>query len=127
MAKRYLLEPEVAVALSRGKAIECFLGACEQAGRPGVRHISIRKLDSRVALQIFETQDLRNLGIFDLYEFGPLNSMLESGEADETLEFPSLKACLAFINHQWPSSIERLVNEGVIQDEYAAFVKMQSI
>lgn len=127
MTRRYLLKSEVAAALHRGTTIECFLGRCEHVGLNGVRYISICISDARVVLQVFETQDSRNSGTFDLYEFGPLNPLLEIGEADEVLDFSSLDACLAFVDERWPHSSERFVNEGVIQDEYAEFVNARAI
>ena len=58
MTRRYLLRDEVDGALRRGNSVECFLGSCERAGKPGVRHLSLNLDDGTVVVGLFETQDL---------------------------------------------------------------------
>jgi len=122
MTRRYLLRDEVAAALRRGKVVECFLGRCEREGKIGVRHLAISSTDEVVVARLFETEDLGGPAFLDLYEFGPINRALEHGEPDQSVSFSSLDECLAFIDERWPASGDRLVNEGVLQDEYADFV-----
>lgn len=75
-----------------------------------------------VVARLFETRDLGGPNFLDLYGFGPLNPDLELDEADQISSFPSLAECLAFMDQRWEGSSARLVNEGVIQDEYADFL-----
>lgn len=122
MTRRYLLRHEVDAALRRGKSVECFLGSCESVGKLGVRHLSIDVADGAVIARLFETQDLGSPDFLDLYEFGPINGALEQGDADKVVSFPSLDDCLAFMEQRWHGSSGRLVNEGVLESEYADFV-----
>ena len=126
MTRRYLLKDEVAAAFRRGKAVECFLGPCGRAGKPGVRYIAISGNGATVVARLFESQDLGGPEFLDLYEFGPIDPALEHGEPDESVSFPSLDECLTFMDERWAGSSERLVNEGVLQDEYADFVAARS-
>lgn len=122
MTRRYLLKGEVASALHRGKVIECFLGRCERQGKLGVRHLAIGATGPMIIVRLYETQDIGSPAILDLYEFGPLNRALEHGDPDQCFSFSSLDECLTFINQRWPGSGDHLVNEGVLQDEYADFI-----
>lgn len=126
MTRRYLLKDEVGAALRRGRSVECFLGACGSAGKPGVRLLSMDLADGVFVARLFEMQDLGGPAFLDLYEFAPLDCAVEHGDADQIFSFGSLEECLAFIHQRWPGSSERLVNEGVIQDEYADFVAKRS-
>lgn len=126
MARRYLLRNEVEGALRRGKTVECFLGGFEDAGRPGMRHISLDMDGAAVIARLYESADLGDPALLDIYEFGPLSPSLDLGEADQKLVFLSLDSCLDYMEQSWPGSSSRLVNEGVLQDEYADFVAGRS-
>jgi hypothetical protein len=122
MTRRYLLRHEVEMALNRGKTVECFLGPCGSAKKPGVRRLSIDLVEGAVVARLFETQDVGNPAFLDLYEFGPLNEALGQDDADEVVSIPSLEECFAIIEKRWPGSSGRLVNERILQNEYADFV-----
>lgn len=126
MNRRYLYKDEVAAALRRGKTVECFLGRCERAGTLGVGHISIDITDDMIVARLFETEDMGSPAFLDIYEFGALNRALQQGEPDLIVSFTSLDECLTFMEARWPGSSERLVNEGVLQDEYADFLAGRS-
>jgi len=126
MARRYLLRNEVEGALRRGKTVESFLGGFKDAGGPGIRHISINMNGTAITARFYETADIGDPAFLDIYEFGPLNSSLDHGEADEILDFSSLGDCLDYMEKSWPGSSGRLVSEGVLQDEYADFVAGRS-
>jgi hypothetical protein len=117
MGRRYLTPVEAGAALNRGKSIECFIGPCQRDGRRGFQHCSMRLCEGGVKLSVFETSDL-GLDESDVTEWGPLNSTLELGDADETSTFRSLTECLASMEERWPGSSSKLVNEGMLQDEY---------
>lgn len=118
MGRRYLTQREVESALQRGRTVECFLGSCTREGIAGVRHVSIGMAGETIEMRLFETVDRGSTEFLDLYEFGPLNVSLAQGEADEVHAFASLKKCLATMEIRWPGSVTRLVNQGVLQDEY---------
>ncbi|MEQ1812462.1 MAG: hypothetical protein ABL889_21210 [Terricaulis sp.] len=122
MGRRYLTIDEALFALKRGKAIECFLGPCARGGAHGIRHASITLVGDKIQLRVFETADKGNATFLDLYEFGPLDPSLAPGDADEISAFPTWEACVAAMRARWPERASRLVNEGVLQDEYCDYV-----
>lgn len=122
MSRRYLLTDEVGALLRRGTAVEGFLGACSRDGKQGVRWLSLRSSGEDLELRIYESADIGSSEYLDVYEFGPLNSELQIGEADETFSFADLQSCLAALSRRFPGASERLVNQGIIQDEYADFI-----
>lgn len=122
MARRYLSLWEAAGALRRGKAVECFVGKCERNSEPGVRWLSVHQERAGAVIRIYETAVAEDSGSVDLYSFESLNSELDPGEPDEQISVPDLDACWALLEKQFPGSTARLVNEGVIQDEYADFL-----
>jgi hypothetical protein len=122
MTRRYLDVSEVRFALQRGKAVECFLGACSRNELPGIRWLLLRSQSNGVEVSLFETADLGSEEFLDLYEFGPLDPSLELDKATEEMQFTDLDACLSTLSERFPGSASRLVNEGVVQDEYADFI-----
>ena len=122
MARRYLDASEVQSALQRGKSVECFLGACSHNGVAGIRWFSICAQSSGVAVSVFESADAGSEEFIDVYEFGPVDPTLELDEATEQMQFPDLAACLNVLAKRFPESTSRLVNQGLIQDEYADYV-----
>jgi hypothetical protein len=122
MERRYLDLSEVRSALRRGKSVECFLGACSRNEVPGIRWLLFRSRSNGVEVSLFETADLGSEELLDLYEFGPLDPSLELEEATEKLQFADVDACLSSLSERFPGSTSRLVNEGLVQDEYADFI-----
>ena len=122
MPRRYLLTDEVAAALRRGKAVECFVGPCDNSSGLGIRWISLRVKHGEVCASVFESRDEGSSNFVDIYEFGPLNAEREHGEPEERIMFSDLSECLAAIAKKWPEVSSRLVNEGVVQDEYKDFI-----
>lgn len=120
MGSRYLTFDEAWSALKRGKTVECLLGSCERYGARGIRHASITLVE--VQLRVFDTADKEHAAFLDLYEFGPLDPSLSPGDADEVSAFPTLEACVAVMQARWPERGTRLVNEGVLQDEYGDYI-----
>lgn len=118
MGRRYLTFDEALSALRRGKPVECFLGSCERNGARGIRHASITLVGEDVQLQVFDTADEGSATLLDLYDFPPLDPSLSPGDADEVLFFPTLEACISALQDRWPEHGTRLVNEGVLQEEY---------
>ena len=66
------------------------------------------------------TQATRNF--IDVYDFDPLNPELEFEGPDETLSFSSFIEFLTEIEKKSSGSTSRLVNEFIIQDEYADYL-----
>ena len=122
MPRRYLTLEEAESSLNRGKSIECFLGACDRNGKPGVRWLSASRRRKEIHLSIFESADIGSDEFLDLYAFGPLDPELEKDEPDEKLVFENFGKFLSEIEARFPTSTSRLVNDGIIQDEYADFI-----
>ena len=126
MGRRYLLRDEAQAALARGRTVECFLGACERRGKPGIRRVALSLEGGVVVERLYETADLGGPEFLDLYGFGPLDPDLGQDEADEVATYANLDDCLASMSQRWPGSDERLTNEGVVQDEYADYLANRS-
>ncbi len=126
MPRRYLSHSEAQAALTRGKAIEAFLGGCAQQDVPGIRWLQIRLRSGSYDLRVYESADPQNPEFLDVYEFGPLNPELEFDEAEEVHVLSDFDACLAIVESQCPGASSRLVNEFMIQDEYADYLRTSS-
>jgi len=122
MNRRYLTLSEAESALNRGKSIECFLGACTRDGKPGIKWISASKNGNGINVSVFETADLGNEEFLDVYEFGPLNPELELDEADESLTCPDFESFVQEVESKFSGSSSKLVNEFIVQDEYADYL-----
>ncbi|UBX47484.1 hypothetical protein LDO51_09745 [Providencia alcalifaciens] len=122
MSRRYLNLQEAELALKRGKAVECFLGGCERDSRAGIQWLSIRGSKSEIDVSIYETADLGDESFLDIYEFGPLDPDLELEDANEVKSLTSFGQAIEFIEQRFAGSSERLVNELMIQDEYAEYI-----
>jgi hypothetical protein len=88
----------------------------------GIRYASVDLVGDIVQLSVFNSEDLGSLEFLDLYEFGPLDCSLELGDADEVSAFPTLEACIAEMRARWPQREIRLVNEGMVQEEYRDYI-----
>ncbi|MCU8075983.1 hypothetical protein [Shewanella sp. SM29] len=120
MSRRYLNLQEAESALKRGKAVECFLGGCERDGRAGIQWLSVRVSKSEIDVSVYETADLGDESFLDIYEFGPLDPDLE--DANEVKSYTSFGQAIEFIEQRFAGSSERLLNEFMIQDEYADYI-----
>ncbi|MCU8058858.1 hypothetical protein L5L78_22215, partial [Shewanella sp. SM34] len=118
--RRYLNLQEAESALKRGKAVECFLGGCERDGRAGIQWLSVRVSKSEIDVSVYETADLGDESFLDIYEFGPLDPDLE--DANEVKSYTSFGQAIEFIEQRFAGSSERLLNEFMIQDEYADYI-----
>lgn len=58
----------------------------------------------------------------NIYEFGPLDPDLELEDANEVKSFTSFGQAIEFIEQRFAGSSERLLNEFMIQDEYADYI-----
>jgi len=122
MGRRYLLREEAEASLRRHRSVECFLGDCAREGRPGIRHLSLILENGAIVMRLYETADLGRPDFLDISEFGPLDPDLADGDADEVEKFVTFDDCLQTMRQRWPGSDRRLVNEGIVQDEYADYI-----
>lgn len=122
MSRRYLTSSEAKAAMNRGKSVECFLGSCQRDSKPGIKWFSARAGGNGIKVSVYETADLGSEDFIDLYEFGPLNPDLELEDPDESIDFISFETFFSEIEKKFSGSTSRLVNEFIIQDEYADYV-----
>lgn len=122
MIRRYLNLQDAESALKRGKAVECFLGRCERDDNPGIQWLRIRSSKCELEVSLYETADLGDESFLDIYEFGPLDPELGLGDANEVKSFTSFGHAIEFIEQRFAGSSERLLNEFMIQDEYADYI-----
>jgi hypothetical protein len=123
MPRRYLTEAEAMSALRRGKAVEAFLGACSRDGAPGVRWLQVCERSTGLDLRVYESADVGSEDFLDLYEFGPLDPALDQDEANEVHSFLTFGECVRMVEDRWPGAALKLVNEGIVQDEYAEYLR----
>jgi hypothetical protein len=109
---RYLPKNELQFIHSRGKAIEQFLARELVDGRPRVKWIEIRSGLSGVELWNFEAEDLGSAESMDVYEW------IDPGIDAPRAIFPTIAAALDFASEAFGASLDRWVNQGVVQDEY---------
>ena len=122
MARRYLTTEEAESAIKRGRRIECFVGAFG-VHRAGLLWLSINAgpEDGELTVECYVSADRGGEDFVDVYEFGPLDEALEMDEPDQILRFYDFDSLWVSLAHQFPGSVARLVNEGVIQDVYLDF------
>ena len=123
MGRRYLTLSEAESAINRGKSVECFIGACDRDGARGIKWFSARKNGNGINVSVYETADLGNEDYLDLYEFGPLNPELELDEPDEIISCADFASFAKEIESKFSGSSNKLINEFIIQDEYADYLK----
>lgn len=113
MSRRYLSIEEATSALKRGKGVETFLGGCDKAGQKCIRWASFSLCGDKYIGKIWEAIDEGSENFLDVYSFSPA-----SGEWDipanqaESMDFEAVLIKLDCLS-------EKLVNSGVVQDEYA--------
>lgn len=122
MSRRYLLKDEIEGVLRRGKAVECFLGPHTFDGQRGVQYLVLRQRGAAVEAELFRSKDSGGAGLYDIYEFAPLNPRVADGDPDQLEKFGTIDQCLRWMAEQWPGSTARLVNQGVLESEYADYL-----
>jgi hypothetical protein len=73
-------------------------------------------------MAFYETADIGNEEFLDLYEFGPLNPDLDLDDPEEERVFGDFSTFISELESSFPGSTLKLVNEGVIQDEYLDYL-----
>ena len=116
MSRRYLTTDEAEAAVRRGKDVEVFLGGFESMGQRCIRWASINSSKEGFVGRVWESIDEGSPNYLDVYSFSPV-----SGEWDVPVRSEassSLDALLELLG--CPSN--KLVNAGVVQDEYASYI-----
>ncbi len=127
MVRRYLSLTEAGEVLRRGESVECFVGAIEREGERGIRWLSIRSHGSGVEVAVYESADLGSGNFTDVHEFWPLDDSLEFEDPAQRLTFCTFSEAVKAIESSYPGSASRLVNELVVQEEYADFISSRRV
>lgn len=109
---RYLPQNELQFTHKRGKAIEQFLGRESADGCFRVRWLEIRHGIAGAELWHFEAQDFGSAESMDVYEW------IDIGNDAPKAVFSTVSAALDFASEAFGASLDRWVNQGVVQDEY---------
>ena len=118
MSRRYLTRSEAKSALRRQKNVEAFLGGFTEGEELAIRRLLISGNGEEVSAEIWESPDIGSEDYADVYSFGTLDHDVEAAVLYPTQTFESF---LEIIDEQYPGTSARLVNEGVVQDEYLDF------
>jgi len=116
MSRRYLTMDEAEAAIRRGKNVEVFLGGFESNGQRCIKWASINSGKEGFVGKVWESIDEGSPDFIDIYSFSPV-----SGEWDvptRSEESASLSTLLDLLG--CPSN--KLVNAGVVQDEYTSYI-----
>jgi hypothetical protein len=109
---RHLPKNELQFAYGRGKAIEQWLGRALVDGRPRISWLELRPGLSGVELWHFEAEDFGSAESMDVYAW------IDAGADAPRAIFPTIAAALDFASEAFDASLDRWVNQGVVQDEY---------
>jgi hypothetical protein len=117
--RRHLSAAEVERMLTYGRSVEQWLGAHAAAGERIVRWVRLDAERSGVySVTLFEVFDDGGPDFIDLYEFSPADADRPDGA---TRAFSEARAALE-LARTLGADLDRFVNAGVVQDEYANYV-----
>ena len=116
MNRRYLTIEEAIAAIGRGKEVEIFLGGFDKAGEKCIRWASFGFNGNKYIGKVWESIDEGSEDFLDIYSFSPA-----SGEWDIPVnEAESTEFEVVLKELKCPQ--DKLVNFGVVQDEYADYL-----
>lgn len=119
MTRRYLTHAEAGEALRRGRSVEAFLGGFRHESGPAIRWVWLKREGERIRGEVRESPDPGSIDHLDLYGFGSLDG---DDEPAFVYSFASFDEGLRELERQFPGVSARLVNEGVVQDEYRDYL-----
>jgi hypothetical protein len=120
MSRRYLTGPEVVSALSQGRGVEAMIGPAVVLEQRVIRWLSLRVNSGKVHVELWESCDVGSVDCLDVYEFGTPDG---DDEPAILYTFESAEECLGELERHYPGVGARFVNRGVIQSEYADYLR----
>jgi hypothetical protein len=115
MNRRYLTIEEASSVLGRGKEVEAFLGGFTDGEYSHIKWISFERESASFIGKVWQSLDEGSVDYLDIYSFTPSN-----GEWDTPIEIYTAESLSDLITKL--SAFElKLVNHGVVQDEYGDF------
>ena len=116
---RYLTRSQIQSALSRGRHVEQLLSPTTINGATVLRWIDLHPANDQFAITLYEVFDDGSEDYLDIYSFEPVNP----DEEPTPRSFDSLDDALSFAESSYTASRDRYVNQAVIQDEYADYLR----
>ncbi len=124
MADRYLTQNGLERALTQGRSVEQWLGVRREGHFRVLKWLSIeRHRDDGVVLRVREVLDDGNPDFLDVYEFTPYDAEAEFG-VESTFATP--QEAVQYALDRVGANPDRFVGQGMIQDEYADYLKTRS-
>jgi hypothetical protein len=121
---RYLAEIDAVSAVRNGRTIEQFLAPRVESNYRALRWVCVKRdRDDTFSASRYEVFDEGDLNHLDLYAFGFVDP---DEPCAERSGLPSAEAALKVAEEQFGADGCRYVNVGIIQDEYADFLRMQA-
>jgi hypothetical protein len=121
MSDLYLTRNGLERALEQGRTVEQWLGTRVEGGDGVLKWLSIERLRTgRTIVRLVEVLDEGNPHFLDVYEFTPYDADADLGVIHE---FDSPDDALEYAVVHLGADSDRFVNEGGVQDEYAAYLK----
>jgi hypothetical protein len=120
MSRRYLTAPEAISALSQGRGVEAMIGPAVVLDQRVIRWLSLAMTSGKFYAELWESCDVGSLDFLDIYDFGT-----PDGDDEPAIHytFESAEECLRQLERHYPGVSARLVNRGIIQDEYADYLR----
>jgi hypothetical protein len=116
---RYLTNGYLRTALRQGKSIEQFLGGSGSSEHKTIRWLGIRSNDNSFCLTFYEAIDEGSESFHDLYEF----TCEPPDEDPPEYFFATIEEALEYSASTFGASRSRWVNAGVVQDDYADYLR----
>src|SRR5687768_5931183 len=113
-----LTEHHIGAALSAGRHVEQFLPPRNEVGETVIRWLDLSCDDDSYILSLHEVFDNGSPDYLDVYSF----DLVTPDEGPVRHSFPSLKDALEFAASTYAAPKNNYVSQGLIQDEYAAYL-----
>ncbi len=116
---RHLTESNIESALHRGRYVEQLLSPTTLNDAAVLRWLELRTTDDRFTLTLYEVFDDGSENYLDVYSF----EQVSPDDEPVRHSFPTLDEALSFAESSYSAPRARYVNEAVIQDEYADYLR----
>ena len=116
---RYLTESNIQSALQRGCYVEQLISPTTINDAVVLRWLELRATDDRFTLTLYEVFDDGSEDFLDVYSF----EQVSPDEEPVRHSFFTLNEALSFAETSYSAPRDRYVNQAVIQDEYADYLR----
>jgi hypothetical protein len=116
---RHLTEPNIHSALQRGRCVEQLISPRRVNDATYLRWLELHATDEQFTLTLYEVFDDGSDDYLDVYSF----EQVSPGEDPVRHSFATLDEALAFAHASYSAPQDHYVDQGVIQDEYADYLR----